>query len=346
MLPTSARLLRLLSLLQARRFWSGADLAERLAITDRTLRRDVDRLRSLGYPVHATSGVAGGYQLGAGAALPPLQLDDDEALAVSIALGAAAGTSVSGIEEAAVRALVKLEQVLPSRFRRRADALRATILPLRHAGPAVGADVLSALASACRDHIELSFAYADGRGRTSQRRVEPQGVVHTGYRWYVVAWDLDRADFRTFRVDRISGVPAPGTRFAPRPAPEGGDLRKYVSRSVSTEPYEIQTSVLLHAPFEAMTERVSPSWGLLERVDAGRCRLQAGARSIATAAAWILMLGVDFDVEKPPELIEQMRVLHVRLGRLLAPAPAAPTQRRIKGNPKRSGPGVAAPKAR
>jgi len=329
MLPTSARLLRLLSLLQTRRFWSGAELAERLEITDRTLRRDVDRLRSLGYPVHAASGVAGGYQLGAGAALPPLQLDDDEALAVSIALGTAAGTSVSGIEEAAVRALVKLEQVLPSRLRQRADALRATIVPLRREGPAVSAEVLSSLAGACRDHTELGFAYSDGRGRTSERRVEPQGVVHTGYRWYLVAWDLGRADFRTFRVDRIAGVPLPGARFAPRPAPEGGDLRKYVSRSVSTQAYEVQASVLLLAPFEAIAERVSPSSVLLERVDAARCRLQAGAQSVSTVAAWILMLGVDFEVEKPPELVEHLRGLHARLGRVLAPG-KAPRKKRQK----------------
>jgi predicted DNA-binding transcriptional regulator YafY len=317
MLPTSARLLRLLTLFQARRFWTGAELAERLEITDRTLRRDVERLRSLGYPVHAASGVAGGYQLGAGARLPPLQLEDDEALAVSIALGTAASGSVSGIEEAAVRALVKLEQVLPSRLRQRADALRATILPLRQAGPAVGAEVLAALAGACRDNTELSFAYADGRGRTSERRVEPLGVVHTGYRWYFVAWDIGRADFRTFRADRIVGTPLRGARFNPRPAPEGGDLRKYVSRSVSTQAYEVQTSVLLHAPYETIAARVSPYAVLLERVDNERCRLQAGAHSVETAAVWILTLGVDFEVEKPSELAEHIRVLHARLGRVL-----------------------------
>ncbi|MET0413924.1 MAG: YafY family protein [Polyangiaceae bacterium] len=315
MLPTSARLLRLLSLLQARRFWSGADLAERLEITDRTLRRDIDRLRSLGYPVHATSGVAGGYQLGAGAALPPLQLEDDEALAVSIALGTAATSSVSGIDEAAVRALAKLEQVLPTRLQKRAHALRSTIVPLTHARAAVDAALLSTVASACRDHVELRFAYADSRGRPSDRRVEPQGLVHTGQRWYLVAWDVGRDDFRTFRVDRISHAPALGARFAPRPPPEGGDLRKYVSRSLSTSVYEAQASVILHAPLEAMAERLSPSAALLERIDAQRCRLQAGAHSLESIAAWILMLGVDFEVEQPPELVKSLRTLSERLAR-------------------------------
>jgi predicted DNA-binding transcriptional regulator YafY len=317
MLPTSARLLRLLSLLQARRFWSGADLAERLEVTDRTLRRDVDRLRSLGYPVHATSGVAGGYQLGAGAALPPLQLDDDEALAVSIALGTAANSSVSGIDEAAVRALVKLEQVLPTRLRKRADALRSTIVPLSRASATVDAALLSTLASACRDHVELRFPYADSRGRASERRVEPQGLVHTGYRWYLVAWDVGKEDFRTFRVDRISKPPALGARFAPRPPPDGGDLKKYVSRSLSTGVYEAQARLILHAPLEAVAERLSPSAALLERIDDQRCRLQAGAPSLEGIAIWILMLGFHFEVEHPPELVGTLRSLAQRLKRIL-----------------------------
>lgn len=317
MLPTSARLLRLLSLLQARRFWSGADLAERLEITDRTLRRDIDRLRSLGYPVHATSGVAGGYQLGAGAALPPLQLEDDEALAVSIALGTAATSSVTGIEEAALRALSKLEQVLPTRLQKRAQALRSTIVPLSHARAGVDAALLSTVASACRDHIELRFAYADSRGRPSDRRVEPQGLVHTGQRWYLVAWDVRRADFRTFRVDRIARAPALGARFAPRPPPDEGDLRKYVSRSLSSSVYEAQASLILHAPLEVIAERVSPSAALLERVDEGRCRMRAGAPSLEGIAAWVLMLGVDFEVEHPRELVSSLRALSERLARTI-----------------------------
>jgi predicted DNA-binding transcriptional regulator YafY len=326
MLVTAARLLRLLSLLQARRFWSGAELCERVAVTDRTLRRDIDRLRSLGYPVHSTSGVAGGYQLGAGAALPPLQLDDDEALAVSIALGTAATSNVSGIDEAALRALVKLEQVLPSRLRRRSDALRATIFPMHRPGGDVSASLLSQLAGASRDHVELSFAYADREGKGSQRRVQPVGLVHANARWYLVAWDVDRADFRTFRVDRFGADPAAGARFAPRPPPEGGDLRKYVSRALSTAPYEARISVILNAPLEVMTRRVSPSAVQLEHVDAARCRLRAGASTLGGLVAWLLMLDVDFEVEDPPEVLEHVRAMRARLGRVLDASRQAATE--------------------
>lgn len=317
MLPTAPRLLRLLSLLQSRRFWTGADLAERLEATDRTLRRDVERLRSLGYPVHSTSGVAGGYQLGAGAALPPLQLDDEEALAVSLALGTAATGSVSGIDEGALRALVKLEQVLPARLRERAEALRATIVPLTRTGVSVSAQTLSTIARACRDHQELCFAYADSQGKPSERRVEPQGLVHTAQRWYLVAWDPSRDDFRMFRVDRVGGEPALGARFTPRPPPEGGDLRTYVSRALSTSVYGVRARVILHAAFEAIAPRVSPSSVLLEPIDAERCRFSSGGYSLVSIVAWLLTLEVDFEIEEPAELADQVRALHARLGRVL-----------------------------
>ena len=329
MLPTSARLLRLLSLLQARRFWSGADLAERLEVTDRTLRRDIDRLRSLGYPVHSTSGVAGGYQLGAGAALPPLSLDDDEALAVSIALGTVRGGGVSGIDEAALRALVKLEQVLPARLRQRADALRASIVPLEHrVQKGVSARLLSTLADACREHTELRFRYADRGGRASERHVEPFGLVHAGYRWYFVAWDVGRGDFRTFRADRVDGDPERGARCAPRSLPNDEDLRTFVSRAISTAVYAVQASVIVHAPYERVAERVSPSAVMLERIDEGRCRLRGGAHSAAVMAAWLVMLETDFEVESPPELIEHLRVLEARLRRTLAPTKGPRARRR------------------
>lgn len=321
MLPTSARLLRLLSLLQSRRFWSGVDLSEKLEVTDRTLRRDVDRLRSLGYPVHSTSGVAGGYQLGAGAMLPPLQLEDDEALAISIALGTAATSSVSGIDEAAVRALVKLEQVLPARLRKRADALRAAIVPLYRGGSDVSAGLLSTIAGACRDHTELAFRYTDNAGRESERRTEPAGLVHTGARWYLVAWDKDRTDFRTFRVDRIGSEPAVGARFTPKPPPDGGDLRKYVSRALSSSHYELRASVILHASYETIAKRVSPSAVLLERIDDEHCRLQAGASSVDSIAGWLVMLGVDFEVESPDALREHLQALRTRLTRALRTSP-------------------------
>jgi predicted DNA-binding transcriptional regulator YafY len=317
MLQTSARLLRLLSLLQARRFWTGSDLASRLEVTERTVRRDIDRLRTLGYPVDATSGVAGGYQLAAGAVLPPLLLEDDEALAVSIGLGTAASSTVTGIEEAALRALVKLEHVLPMRLRRRVNALRSAIVPLTRTGPSVDSALLSVLASACRDREQVLFRYADKSSKSSDRTVEPQGLVHTGHRWYLVAWDVNRDDWRTFRVDRIAGSASVGRRFAPRPPPNEGDLRAYVSRSLSTSAYAFQASILLHAPLELVAERVSPAAGVLERIDAKHCRLLAGAPSLDALALWICLIGVDFEVEQPPELVRHLRVLHARMGRAL-----------------------------
>jgi predicted DNA-binding transcriptional regulator YafY len=316
MLQTSARLLRLLSLLQARRFWSGSDLASRLEVTERTVRRDVDRLRSLGYPVDGTSGVAGGYQLAPGAVLPPLLLEDDEALAVSIGLGTAASSTVTGIEEAALRALVKLEHILPMRLRRRVNALRAAIVPLTRAGPSVDSVLLSVLASACRDREQVLFRYADKSSKSSDRTVEPQGLVHTGHRWYLVAWDVNRNDWRTFRVDRITGSASVAGRFVPRPPP-AGDLKAYVSRSLSTSAYPFQASILFFAPIDVVAERVSPAAGSLERIDAKHCRLMAGAPSLDVLALWVCLIGVDFEVEQPMELVEHLRVLHARMGRAL-----------------------------
>src|SRR5580658_2572001 len=197
MLETSARLLELLSLFQAQRYWSGASLCERLEVTARTLRRDVDRLRRLGYPVKSTSGTAGGYQLGAGATLPPLLLDDDEAVAVAVGLRTAASGTVTGIEEASVRALSKLEQVLPARLRHRVAALHAFIVPLIGAGPTVDANALSAIAGACRDCEKLHFKYRSRDGAPSTREVEPHRLVHTGRRWYLAAWDTERDNWRT-----------------------------------------------------------------------------------------------------------------------------------------------------
>ncbi|TDD13854.1 YafY family transcriptional regulator, partial [Actinomadura sp. KC06] len=203
---SSARLLRLLSLLQARREWPGPELAGRLGVSVRTVRRDVDRLRELGYPVHATPGAAGGYGLEAGTAMPPLLLDDEEAVAIAVGLRAAAGGAVEGIGEASVRALAKLEQVLPSRLRRRVTALHTATTPLTGppAGPAVDPETLTVLAAACRDRERVRFAYRDAGGAETGRHAEPYGLVTAGRRWYLVAYDADRGAWRTFRADRIS----------------------------------------------------------------------------------------------------------------------------------------------
>jgi predicted DNA-binding transcriptional regulator YafY len=311
MLGTSARLLRLLTLMQTRRSWTGGELCARLDITARTLRRDVDRLRSLGYPVHSTSGVAGGYRFGAGSELPPLLLDDEEALAVSLGLRTAAAGSVSGMEEVALRALAKLEQVLPARLRRRLSALHASVVPLARGGPTVDARALAVLAAACRDSQRLAFGYRGNDGARTDRRVEPAGLVHTGWRWYLVAWDLGRDDWRTFRVDRIASPPTPGATFFPRPPPEGG-LAAYVSRSVSLAPYPVRARVLLHAPIAEMARKVSPSAGTLESVDARSCLLHAGAPTLDALAVWMSLLGVEFEIRDPPEARAHLKKLGQR----------------------------------
>ena len=214
MIETSARLLSLLSLLQVRREWTGAELAERLDVGPRTIRRDVDKLRSLGYPVEAARGVAGGYRLGSGGELPPLLLDDAEAVAVAVGLRTAAAGTIAGIEETSIRALAKLEQILPPRLRRRVSALSQATSAFEIDGPRIDSDVLAALAGACRDNQILRFGYVAGDQRASRRRVDPAAVVYSGYRWYLVAFDLDRDDWRTFRIDRISSHPPirPGER--------------------------------------------------------------------------------------------------------------------------------------
>jgi predicted DNA-binding transcriptional regulator YafY len=312
MVQTSARLLRLLSLFQAQRYWSGGDLARRLDVTARTLRRDVDRLRSLGYPVHSSSGTAGGYQLGAGAHLPPLLLDDDEAVAVALGLRTSASGSVSGMEEASVRALLKLEQVLPPRLRHRVAALHGFIVPLSRRGPTVDAERLSVIAGACRDHEGVRFLYNDRAGAPSARVVEPHRLVHTGYRWYLAAWDLARNDWRTFRVDRIEGKLKTSTRFKPRRPPEG-DFAAFVSKSLASVPYPFRARITLFAPVEAVAKRVPPSAGVLEAINADSCLLHTGSHSLDGIAMHLIWLGVEFRVHEPPELRDHLGKLAERM---------------------------------
>jgi predicted DNA-binding transcriptional regulator YafY len=314
MIQTSARLLRLLTLLQARRCWTGRELAERLEITERSVRRDVDRLRTLGYPINASSGVAGGYQLGAGAALPPLLLEDDEALAVALGLRSAAGGTISGMEEAAVRALAKLEQVLPPRLQKRIKALHSAVVPLHFEGPAIDLQLLATIAAACRDQEQLRFAYGDRSERHSERSVEPHGLVHSGRRWYLLAWDVDREDWRTFRVDRVQGRATTGRRFTRRQI-AGGDVAKYVSRSIATEPYPFAARVIIHAPRELVAQRVPPLAARVEHVDAQRCLLESGGSSLPAIALHVAMLGFDFEVLDPPELREHLEALASRMRR-------------------------------
>jgi predicted DNA-binding transcriptional regulator YafY len=313
MLETSARLLRLLSLLQAHRDWTGAELAERLGVTARTVRRDVEKLRGLGYPVHASVGVAGGYQLGAGAALPPLLLDDEEAVAVAVGLRTAAGGTVAGIAETSVRALAKLEQILPSRLRHRVNLLQSVMVPLTAGGPTVDAETLTAIAAACRDHQRLRFDYRDHDGTGTVRTSEPHRLVHTGRRWYLIAYDVDRQDWRTFRVDRLRTRTPTGPRFVPRDPP--ADAAAYVSQAVGSAPYRYQARILMRAPLDVVADQASPTAGRLEPVDERSCVLHTGANSLEQLALYVGLKGVDFEVLDPPELVEHVRVLAERFAR-------------------------------
>jgi predicted DNA-binding transcriptional regulator YafY len=318
MYGTSERLLRLLSLLQARRDWPGPDLAERLSVDVRTIRRDVERLRGLGYPVHATPGVAGGYRLGAGAALPPLLLDDDEAVAVAVGLRTAANGTVAGIEETSVRALAKLEQVLPVRLRHRVSALQTVTLTLGSGGPVVDAEVLTVIAAACRDHERLRFTYGTHAGDVAERNVEPLRMVHTGRRWYLVAYDLGREDWRTFRVDRVDGVPAPGFRFTPR-EPPAADLAAYVSRAISAAPYAHQVVLRVAVPASVLAERVPPTAGAVEPIDEHSCRLRTGAHNLDVVPFYLAQWDYDFVVEEaPPGLVERLARIAERFSRAAA----------------------------
>jgi predicted DNA-binding transcriptional regulator YafY len=309
---TSGRLLRLLSQLQSRRELSGAELAERLGVTTRTLRRDVDRLRALGYPVEASAGVAG-YRLGVGATLPPLLLDDDEAVAVALGLRTAANGTVAGIEETVVRALAKLEQLLPSRLRHRVNALGSVTVAMR-AGPTVDPEVLIALATACRDHQRLRFDYRAHDRTDSVRTVEPHRLVHSGRAWYLVAWDLDRNDWRTYRVDRITPRVPTGPRFTPRPLPEA-DIAAYTSRGITTRAYRYQARFTVHAPAEEVSAKFPPSIAYVEAIGRDRCRLEVGSNSLDEMILWMGQGGFDFVAHEPPELIDHLRTLSARLAR-------------------------------
>ena len=279
-MDTPGRLLRLLTLLSSRPWWTGAELIARLEVTDRTLRRDMTRLRELGYPIEATTGPNGGYRLGAAGRLPPLLLDDDEAVAVAVALRAASEGAASGLETAALSALTKLDQVLPVGLRERVAALRAVTIGLRPSElPPVDLDVLVLAAVACRRPERLRFDYATGGRDVTERRVEPYRLVFTERRWYLVAYDLDRADWRTFRVDRVSNPVATGQPFERTDPPDAGAL---VARGVALAAWPIQALIRVHAPREEVTRTVSPTVAVVEGVDGDATLLRMGGDE-----AWI-----------------------------------------------------------
>jgi predicted DNA-binding transcriptional regulator YafY len=309
-LKTSTRLLRLLGLLQTRVDLTGPRLAERLEVSTRTIRNDVDRLRRLGYPIEAEPGVAGGYRLGPGSELPPLLLDDDEAVAVAVGLRLAAGGGLAGIEESSLAALAKLEQVLPSRLRRRVGALHEATLSLPGASALVDPDVLSAVAAAIRARERLRFDHEGRDGEVELRAVEPQRLVHTQGRWYLVGWDLDRDDWRTFRVDRMRPRANPGRRFRRREDP-GGDLAAYVERTLGQALWDYRARVKVHAPAERVTARVPPAV-VVEAIDERSCYVNVGSDSPHDLAFWIAMVDEDFEAHDHPELAAELRALGER----------------------------------
>ncbi|PYC69785.1 transcriptional regulator [Streptomyces tateyamensis] len=316
MANTSTRTLRLLSLLQTHRFWPGEELAERLGVSVRTLRRDIDRLRELGYPVDAQRGVDGGYQLAAGAALPPLLIDDEEAVALVIGLQAAAEGAVAGIAEASVRVLAKVVQVMPARLRRRAEALRAMTVPGEWDGPAVSgvdAGALTVVAMACRDTEQLRFGYTTADGRRAEREVEPHRLVFLDRRWYLVAYDLVRHAWRSFRLDRLADPAGTGARFRPRELP-GGDAADFVRAGRNNAPRPYQVLAEVQAPAQRVSERIG-RWAVVEPLTESSCRVRMSAEE----AVWPLMaLGVtdaEFQVLEPPELVAQVRAMGNRLAR-------------------------------
>jgi len=321
MTTPSTRILRLLSLLQSRRYWAGTDLADRLEVSTRTLRRDVDRLRELGYPVEARRGADGGYQLAAGAVLPPLILDDEEAVAIGVGLHSAiASGSVGGIGEPAVRALGKVIQVMPARLRRRIDALGAVTVaaPRAESADVVDAAVLVVLAQACRDLERLQFAYTARDGASGTREVDPHRLVLTGRRWYLVAFDMDRTDWRTFRVDRVSDPAPTGRRALPRELP-GGDAGEFVRSGIEAAPQRHRVEVVVEAPADVVRERIGP-WGSLAEAGPDRCRLELGSDSLDWPVLLLARVDAEFEVTSPPELVDHLRDCTARFARCLGPS--------------------------
>jgi predicted DNA-binding transcriptional regulator YafY len=316
MLETSARLLRLLSLLQARRDWTSTELATRLGVTTRTIRNDMGRLRGLGYPVDARPGVTGGYRLGTGAALPPLLLDDEEAVAVAVGLRTAASGSIAGIEETSVRALAKLQQVLPSRLRRRVSAFQSYALPMPVRGTQVDPDVLMVIASACRDHERLRFDYRAHSGAPSRRSVEPYRLVNDRRRWYLVAWDTDRDAWRTFRVDRIEPRTPAGPRFTPRPLPPDGEIAAQTARGVGEATWRYRARVIVRAPAAHVRDRL-PIPVEVESMGQDQCAFEPGSDHPEMLALYLGLLDADFTIVDSPELVDALRKLTRRYERAI-----------------------------
>ena len=310
-MDTASRLLRLLTLLQSRPRWEGEELAGRLEVTTRTVRRDVTRLRSLGYPVSAEAGLGGGYRLGPGGRLPPLLLDDDEAVAIAIGLRVATTTTVSGVEDGAIAALAKLHQVLPARLRERVTAIGASMIQLPQGDlPKVDADVLVTLAAGCRHTEGLRFRYRSHGGEESERSVEPFQIVHTGRRWYLVARDRDRAAWRTFRIDRISAPVLTGMRYRFEDPPDPVAL---VAEGTGVVPWELKATLRVHVTAETARRRIPPGQAVVEPLDETSCLVRMAANELGPLLGSVTMIPWEFEVLEPDVLREAVLDLGTRL---------------------------------
>lgn len=316
-MDAAERLLKLLGLLEGRIDWTAEELAARLEVTTRTIRRDITRLRTLGYPVEAMAGPGGGYRLGAGGKLPPLLLDDEEALAVALGLRVSATSAVGGLEDASLSAMAKLEHVLPPRLRNRLeDVSEATTSTLVGARTEVDHSSLSVVATTIRKQERMRCRYVDSEGRVTERHIEPTRLVHTGRRWYLVAFDLDRDDWRTFRLDRVSEPSPTGMRAKPRRGPDPVEL---VQRGITIDAWKIPASVILQMSASRAERLISPTVGTLEPVDDATCRLIIGADEMAWLARYLLSLPVRFDVEEPEELRAELASIGAELVDQFAP---------------------------
>ena len=313
--PTG-RALQLLSLLQTHRFWHGAELAARLEVTERTVRRDVDRLRDLGYLVDSTSGKYGGYRLATGAHVPPLVLDDDEAVAVTVGLRYAAEAAIGGMEETSLRALTKIETLLPHRLRRRVSALHSSVTSLRRAADddVVDPEALSVFAAACRDQDHVRFDYRRGDGESSRRLVEPHQLVTAGRRWYLVAWDQHRRDWRTFRLDRLRDPWPAGSHFTPRVIP-GGDAAGYVASSIGSTPRHHEAKLAIQAMFAELEGVLRWIDHTPIEVEGDCCLVQIRSEDLGRLAMAVarIALTAPVTVVEPAELADAVRQLATHL---------------------------------
>jgi predicted DNA-binding transcriptional regulator YafY len=307
---SAARLLRLLGLLQRRASWSGADLAERLEVETRTVRRDVERLRALGYQIEGIPGAAGGYHLGGGTDVPPMLFEDDEAMAIAVVLGLSAGAAVPGIERSALTALAKLDRLLPPRLRAQLAVLRHATVSLVPPSEVVSTEALILLAEACDNHQRALFSYRSHGGEDTERRVEPHRLVATDRRWYLVAFDLERDDWRTFRVDRITSVKVPGHTFVPRPL---SDPARMVAEGITTAHYTHTAVVLVQAPLGEVATIIAPHVGVLSAEGATTTRLELGMDDFEWLAGYLVGLGLEFEVREPAALRAYMVTLGARL---------------------------------